>query len=166
MATSLPPAPFSRTPSPTERLCVERSCAATLLAFGLGMILLVGGLPALALWRDAPEAARAIALWMVGTGGTFALGVAAVRRAWLSTEIAVDGEALEVRRPHLRPERARLSEIRRMEYGALGLTVWVASGRSVWVGRVGRALPRVVARLESRTGVPVEGALPHVRDVP
>lgn len=160
MATSLPPVPRPPGPIRSEPLALGRSGAWSLLGYGFGMILLVGGLPALALWRDAPEAALAIALWMAAAGLAFTLAVLATRGAWLRTEIALDAEALEVRRPHLRPERAPLGEIRRMRYDVTGLTVWLASGRAVWVGRVGRELPRLVARLESRTGVPVEGTLP------
>jgi hypothetical protein len=160
MATSLPPVPLAPVPSRSDALRVERSSAWPLLAYGLGLMLAVGGLPALALWQEAPEAARAIALWMAAVGGTFALVVIGMRRTWLSMAIAIDRDGLEVRRPHLRPERARFTEIRRMRYDRVGLTLWLESGRTVWVGRVGRELPRVVAWLESRSGVPVEGALP------
>ena len=152
------PAPSAASlPLPTLRF--ERCHAAALLAWGLGIMALLGGLPAAVLWSAAPEAAGAIALWTGSTAALFGACVVSERRRWLTSTVEVSGVALEIRRPHLRPERAPLAEVRRLAWGRLGLTVWLASGRELWVGRVGDAAraARLVARLESACGVPVEG---------
>lgn len=139
-------------------LHIERCQYAGLLAFGLALVLVMGGVPAAALWGAAPEAAHAMAAWSAVAAGAWGLIVWAERRRWCLTTVHVTDEALEVRRPALAPERAGLREIRRMAWSAAGLTVWTAAGRALWLGRLPHAQAmRLAARLETASGVPVEG---------
>ena len=144
-------------PSRAAEVCVERSAAPTLLVYGLVLMALMGGLPALLVWTRAPDVGLAIAAFTGSAGATFAILVLLTRQEWTRTVVRVTGEGLEVRRPRLRAERAAFGEIRRATWGPLGLTVWLASGRSVWAGRLGAHGARVLAALEARSGVPIDG---------
>lgn len=151
------PSPLPGLRPGTAPLRVQRSDAWLLLAVGLGVMLLASAPPAFALRGAAPEVALTIAAFTCTAALLYTTVVLAWERRWLTTTVLVTDQALEVR-PAAGPfERVRLVDIRRMRSGRAGLVVQSASGRETAVGRLRRVdARRLVARLESCTGVPVE----------
>lgn len=156
LQTDRPLTPSGAGPAGTP-LCFARCQAGLLLAYGLVVMTLASAPPALALRREAPEVAWAIVAFTLGGAAVFAAAVLTQARRWLTTTVTVTDQAVEVRRTPERAERVRLVDIRRMRAGSGGLVILSASGRETIVGRLRKAdAMRLAARLETRTGVPVE----------
>lgn len=150
--------PSSPSTDSSAPLRFERCHTLALLAWGLLLMAVIAAPPALALRSSAPEASRAILVWTLVTAVAYSVLVVAQRRAWLLTTVEVTADTLVVRRSPMPPERIPLRAIRRMRHGPLGLRVWEDAEPGVLVGRLAaRDAVRLMARLESRTGVPVEG---------